>query len=98
MEPRYVLNKADPQSTIPENRLSECVGQPFYGKIPRDDKLMEKVQLRKQDVWQTNPGSPYAAAMESLAWRLTTRRIPASKGGAGFSGVVSRSAKMRAIA
>jgi pilus assembly protein CpaE len=98
IEPRYVLNKADPQSTIAESRLSERVGQPFYARIPRDDKLMEKVQLRKQDVWQTSPGSPYAAALESLAWRLTTRQNPLPARGGGFFGRFFRSAEDRAIA
>lgn len=84
IEPRYVLNKADPQSTIPESRLNQIIGEPFYAKVPRDDKLMEKVQLRKQDAWQTNPGSPYAVAIESLAWRLTTRREAQPARGSGF--------------
>jgi pilus assembly protein CpaE len=98
IEPRYVLNKADPQSTIADSRISEIIGLPFYAKIPRDDKLMEKVQLRKQDLWQTSPGSPYAAAIESMAWRLTTRREAQPSRGNGFLARFFRAGEARASA
>ncbi|HUN58270.1 MAG TPA: AAA family ATPase [Candidatus Binataceae bacterium] len=79
----YLLNKADPQSVISESRLEEVVGESFYATIPRDDKLMERVQLRKQNVWQAGASSAYVRAMETLAWRLTVQRedVAASSGG-----------------
>ena len=97
-EPGYVLNKADPQSSIPESRLNQIIGKAFYAKIPRDDKLMERVQLRKQDAWQTSPSSPYAAAIESLAWRLTTRRESQAARGNGFLARWFRTGEARASA
>jgi Flp pilus assembly CpaE family ATPase len=58
---------------------------------------MEKVQLRKEDVWQTSPGSPYAAALKSLAWRLTTRCDPVPARGGGLFGRFFKSAEERAM-
>ena len=84
LEPQYLLNKADSQSAVSESRLAEVVGEEFYAKIPRDDKLMEKVQLRKQNVWQAGANSPYVRAMEALAWRLTSRRENVAASGSGF--------------
>jgi pilus assembly protein CpaE len=84
LEPQYLLNKADAQSAISESRLAEVVGEEFYTKIPRDDKLMEKVQLRKQNVWQAGASSPYVRAMEALAWRLTSRREEVAASGSGL--------------
>lgn len=83
VEPHYLLNKADQQSAIGESRLAEAAGESFYARIPRDDKLMERVQLRKQNAWQAGASSAYVRAMEALAWRLTLRseNVPPSGGG-----------------
>jgi pilus assembly protein CpaE len=86
VEPRYLLNKADPQSVISESRLTEVAGESFYATIPRDDKLMERVQLRKQTAWQAGGSSAYVRAMEELALRLTMRRENAAASGAGLLG------------
>lgn len=76
VELHYLLNKADAQSAISETRLAEAVGDDFYAKIPRDDKLLERAQLRKQNVWQAGANSAYTRAMEELARRLSSRREP----------------------
>ena len=73
-DPRYILNGFDAQSPISEARLAEVVGESFYAKIPRDDKLLERAQLRKQSVWQAGANSAYVRAVESLAERLRAAR------------------------
>jgi pilus assembly protein CpaE len=85
-EPHYLLNKVDPQSVISESRLAEVVGESFYATIPRDDKLMERVQLRKQNAWQAGGSSAYVHAMEELASRLTTQRENVAASGPGLLG------------
>ncbi|HTT75955.1 MAG TPA: AAA family ATPase [Candidatus Binataceae bacterium] len=80
LEPHYLLNKADAQSSISESRVAGVVGESFYAKIPRDDKLMERLQLRKQNAWQAGANSAYVRAMEALAWRMTTRRDNVASG------------------
>ncbi|MGA2410119.1 MAG: hypothetical protein ABSG46_06985 [Candidatus Binataceae bacterium] len=77
-DPRYILNAFDAQSPITEARLAERMGQPFFAKIPRDDKLLERAQLRKQSVWQAGANSSYVRAIESLAGRLRAARRDAT--------------------
>jgi len=85
-EPRYILNGFDAQSAISESRLAEVVGEPFFAKIPREEKLLERAQLRKQSVWQAGANSAYVRAVESLAGRLRSRRDKVAAPGAGFFG------------
>jgi hypothetical protein len=65
------------------------LGRPLYGKIPRDDKAIERVQLKGQDLWQVSPNSPLAKAVEDLATRLAsaggyTQTEQTNGGGAKF--------------
>jgi Flp pilus assembly CpaE family ATPase len=96
VETHYVLNKWDPQSAITESHLCETIGEQFYSKIPRDDKLIEKAQLRRQDVWQTGPASAYVKAVESLARRLTTRREAAPAPAPGLFARLFKASETRA--
>jgi pilus assembly protein CpaE len=86
VEPHYLLNKADPQSVISESSVAEAMGESFYAKIPRDDKLMERTQLRKQSAWQAGGRSAYVRAMEELALHLTMRREIVAASGASLFG------------
>jgi len=46
------------------------LGRPIFAKIPRDEKVLERVQLRAQDLWQVGQASPLTRGIEELARRL----------------------------
>jgi pilus assembly protein CpaE len=75
-EPRFVLNKFDPQSGMTEAVMAQTMGVGCFAKIPRDDRIIEKLQLRVPDLWQLAPNSALARASEALARRINERREP----------------------
>ena len=75
-EPRFVLNKFDAQNAITEEVIAQAMGVSCFAKIPRDDRMLEKMQLRVQDLWQLAPHSALARAIEALARRINARREP----------------------
>lgn len=72
VEPSFILGRYQPHHPISEEQITHTLGRPIYAKIPRDEKVLERVQLRAQDLWQVGPGSPLARAVEDLARRLTS--------------------------
>jgi pilus assembly protein CpaE len=72
VEPSFILGRYQPHHPISEEQITHTLGRPIYAKIPRDEKVLERVQLRAQDLWQVGPGSPLARAVEDLARRLAT--------------------------
>ena len=50
--------------------MSHTLARPIYTRIPRDEKVLERVQLSAQDLWQVAPNSPLAKSVEDLARRL----------------------------
>lgn len=70
VEPHFVLNRFVPHHPISEEQITNTLGRPIFAKIPRDEKALERVQLRAQDLWQCAPGSPLTRAYEDLARRL----------------------------
>jgi pilus assembly protein CpaE len=83
-EPRFVLNKFDPQSAISEAVIAQSMGVGCFAKIPRADRIFEKIQLRVQDLWQMAPNSALARAIEELARRINARREPVAEAPEGF--------------
>jgi pilus assembly protein CpaE len=82
VEPNFVLGHYQPHHAINEQQIVHTLGRPIYAKIPRDEKMLERVQLRAQDLWQVGPGSPLARAVEDLARRLASGgESPAEQGG-----------------
>jgi pilus assembly protein CpaE len=82
VEPNFVLGHYQPHHAISEQQIVHTLGRPIYAKIPRDEKMLERVQLRAQDLWQVGPGSPLARAVEDLARRLASGgESPAEQGG-----------------
>ncbi len=75
-EPRFVLNKFDPQSAMTEAVIAQSMGVGCFAKVPREDRTIEKMQLRAQDLWQLAPNSALARAIEALARRINERREP----------------------
>ncbi len=80
-ESRFVLNKFDPHNAITEAALARSMGVDFFAKLPRDDRMLEKMQLRVQDLWQAGSNSALARATETLARRINSRREPVAEEG-----------------
>ncbi len=72
VEPAFVLSRFSTQHPISETQLCNTLGRPLFAKIPRDDKAIERVQLRGQDLWQAAPNSPLAKAVDDLVGRLSS--------------------------
>jgi Flp pilus assembly CpaE family ATPase len=74
LEPRLVLNKFEPHSTITEEQLGQLAGKSIYATLARDERALERAQLRTQDLWQVAQGSAVARSFEQFARRLKARR------------------------
>jgi pilus assembly protein CpaE len=86
VEPSFILSRYQPHHPISEEQITHTLGRPIYAKIPRDEKLLERIQLRAQDLWQVGPGSPLARSIEELAKRLAAGEVVVESSG----GLVSR--------
>lgn len=84
VEPSFILGRYLPHHPISEEQITHTLGRSIYAKVPRDEKVLERVQLRAQDLWQVGPGSPLARAVEELARRLTTGGETAMEAGGGL--------------
>jgi len=84
VEPRVILNKFDPQNAIGEERIVQTSGVSVYAKIPREDRVLGKVEMHAQDLWQIAPRSSLASAVENLARRLNTQREAVADTPGGF--------------
>lgn len=83
-QPRFVLNKFDSRNTISEETITRSMGAKCFARIPRDDRMLEKVQLRMPDLWQVGPHSALARSIETLARRINARREAVAEEGAGL--------------
>jgi pilus assembly protein CpaE len=70
IEPNFILSRFVPNHPISEDQLSHTLAKSLYAKIPRDEKVLERIQLSAQDLWQVAPNSPLAKCVEELARRL----------------------------
>jgi len=70
IEPDFILSRFVPGHPITEEQLSHTLAQAIHTRIPRDEKVLERVQLSAQDLWQVAPNSPLAKSVEDLARRL----------------------------
>jgi pilus assembly protein CpaE len=70
IEPNFILSRFVPGHPITEEQLSHTLAQSIHTRIPRDEKVLERVQLSAQDLWQVAPNSPLAKSVEDLARRL----------------------------
>jgi pilus assembly protein CpaE len=86
VEPTFLLARYQPHHPISEDQIRHTLARPIFAKIPRDEKLLERVQLRGQDIWQAGPGSALVRAIEDLAKRLATGEATVDQA----NGIVSR--------
>ena len=70
IEPNFILSRFVPGHPITEDQLSHTLAKSIHTRIPRDEKVLERVQLSAQDLWQVAPNSPLAKSVEDLARRL----------------------------
>ncbi len=70
VEPNFVLSRFVPNHPISEDQLSHTLAASIFARIPRDEKVLERVQLAAQDLWQVAPNSPLAKSIEDFARRL----------------------------
>ena len=70
VEPNFILSRFMAHHPITEEQITHTLGRPIYTKIPRDEKILERIQLRAQDLWQVGQGSALARSIEDLARRL----------------------------
>jgi pilus assembly protein CpaE len=70
IEPNFILSRFVPNHPITEDQLSHTLAKSIHTRIPRDEKVLERVQLSAQDLWQVAPNSPLAKSIEDLARRL----------------------------
>jgi len=70
IEPQFILSRFVSGHPITEEQLSHTLAQSIHTRIPRDEKVLERVQLSAQDLWQVAPNSPLAKSVEDLARRL----------------------------
>jgi len=85
-QPRFVLNKFDLHNSITQEAIEQSIGAGCFARIPRDDRTLERLQLRVQDLWEAAPNSALARAIEALAQRINAHREPVANDG----GFVSR--------
>jgi pilus assembly protein CpaE len=84
VEPNFILGRYQQHHPISEEQITHTLGRPIYAKIPKDEKVLERVQLRAQDLWQVGPGSPLTRAIEDLAKRLAMGGDGAGEQGGGL--------------
>jgi pilus assembly protein CpaE len=70
VEANFILSRFTLGHPISEDQLSHTLAKPIFTRIPRDEKVLERVQLSAQDLWQVAPNSPLAKSIEDLARRL----------------------------
>jgi pilus assembly protein CpaE len=80
VEPNFILSRFVPGHPITEDQLSHTLAKSIHTRIPRDEKVLERVQLSAQDLWQVAPNSPLAKSIEDLARRLEVGSEAAEEG------------------
>ena len=71
LEPAFVISRFVAQSSDQRRAAEPYAGQGrFTRRIPRDEKVLERVQLSAQDLWQVAPNSPLTKSVEEMARRL----------------------------
>lgn len=90
VEPAFVLSRHVLNHPISEDQLSHTLAQPIFAKIPRDEKILERIQLSAQDLWQVAPNSPLAKSVEEIARRVASSNPDAALDGAPEGSIVSK--------
>jgi pilus assembly protein CpaE len=68
--PRIVLNRWVAHHPISEKHITNTLGRPLAGRLPRDDDAVRLVLTRGEDLWKVAPRSALTHAYEALASEL----------------------------
>ncbi len=71
LEPRFIVNRCASGHAIDEKRLEETLGREIFAALPRDDRMMERVELEGRDLFELAGTSPLARSYEALARRIS---------------------------
>jgi pilus assembly protein CpaE len=83
VELRFILNRYVSGYPVTEDQIAAVVARPFFGKLQRDDKTMERVDLSGRDLWQVAPGSPLAGTFDELSRLIVAPAAESSEPRAG---------------
>jgi pilus assembly protein CpaE len=90
LEPAFVISRFVSNHPISEEQLSHTLARPIYARIPRDEKVLERVQLSAQDLWQVAPNSPLTKTIEEMSRKLDgVSDLGASRNGSLVSRLLS---------
>jgi len=70
VEPAFILSRFVASHPISEDQLTHTLAQAIFAKVPRDEKVLERIQLSAQDLWQVAPNSPLAKSIEEIARKI----------------------------
>ncbi len=70
LQPQFVLSKSTSGHPVSAEQLAQTLSRPIAAVIPRDDAVMQRVELTGRDLWAVAPGSPLAASIDALARTL----------------------------
>ena len=85
VRPRFIINRFVEHHPISEEQISHTLARGISARLPRDDRLMERVQLQGQDLWRLAPSSQVARAVEDLARKIAAVDDgTAARNGSGF--------------
>ncbi|HUY29127.1 MAG TPA: AAA family ATPase [Candidatus Binataceae bacterium] len=92
VEPAFLLSRYVVNHPISEEQVSHTLAQPIFAKVPRDEKILERIQLSAKDLWQVAPSSPLAKSIEEIARRVTSINpaIAGAETGSADGSIVSR--------
>lgn len=82
VEPAFVLSRHILNHPIGEDQLSHTLAQPIFAKVPRDEKILERIQLSAQDLWQVASNSALAKSIEEIARRVASANVTFASAGA----------------
>jgi pilus assembly protein CpaE len=68
--PQFVLNRFVKDHPISEAKLSDTCAEQMFATIPCDDKLFERVQCERGDLWDLAPHSALAKSYSDFARKL----------------------------
>jgi pilus assembly protein CpaE len=74
IEPIMVLNKSQSREAATDHGDAARPVETPFARIPRDDQLLERAELKARDPWQIAPDSQFVRGAEDLARNLIARR------------------------
>jgi pilus assembly protein CpaE len=77
---RLVVNRFDARSGAKHDELAKGAQAPIFACLPRDDRLMDMLQMHNEDLWRLAPSSRLARAFEDLGRAVDSPDSPAPRG------------------